>query len=405
MTIDDRPPAGPTARSDVTLQRVGREAILHDGRNGQAHVINGSAAQLWELCDGRPLDELVAAFGALYGRELPKPSPRTSAARSPGSRPSGCSVERVRASDRRLAPGRRSDRDRALRHPGREAGRPLERRRGAGPCPRYVRLVRGSLGGRATGVPAGTSRSGYLRDPDGGATVIDAEGRRSHWRRRRRTAGRPVRRDRRRGDRGAVGRWGPGDPCRRRGARRSGDPHRRAERAGQDDPRPGHAPTRPRPPVRRARPHRSRRADRPGLPARAPHPAAGAGPVPGARLPGRDRAPRARRRRANGRSGRTALGRAFGTAVADSARLDAVDPPRRRSDRRRDPGSSPSPGRSPRWSCCAGRRRPPGTSTGSWPGFPRIVADRPVRPSRSARLDETVDAVLAWAADAPRVPR
>lgn len=69
MTIDDRPPVGPTARSDVTLQRVGREAILHDGRNGQAHVINGSAAQLWELCDGRPLDELVAAFGALYGRE------------------------------------------------------------------------------------------------------------------------------------------------------------------------------------------------------------------------------------------------------------------------------------------------------------------------------------------------
>jgi hypothetical protein len=69
MTIDDRPPAGPVARADVTLQRVGREAILHDARNGKAHVINGSAAQLWELCDGRPLDQLVAAFGALYGRE------------------------------------------------------------------------------------------------------------------------------------------------------------------------------------------------------------------------------------------------------------------------------------------------------------------------------------------------
>ena len=69
MTIDDRPPAGPVVRADVTLQRVGREAILHDGRNGKAHVINGSAAQLWELCDGRPFDELVAAFAALYGRE------------------------------------------------------------------------------------------------------------------------------------------------------------------------------------------------------------------------------------------------------------------------------------------------------------------------------------------------
>ncbi len=72
MTVDDRLPAGPVARADVTLQRVGREAILHDGRNGKAHVINGSAAQLWELCDGRPLDELVAAFAALYA-----PAPET----------------------------------------------------------------------------------------------------------------------------------------------------------------------------------------------------------------------------------------------------------------------------------------------------------------------------------------
>jgi PqqD family protein of HPr-rel-A system len=69
MTIDDRPSAGPTARRDVTLQRVGREAILHDAQNGQAHVINGTAAQLWELCDGRPYDELVAAFAGVYGRE------------------------------------------------------------------------------------------------------------------------------------------------------------------------------------------------------------------------------------------------------------------------------------------------------------------------------------------------
>ena len=69
MTIDERSSAGPRARTDVTLQQVGREAILHDGQNGQAHVINGSAAQLWQLCDGRPLDQLVAAFAALYGRE------------------------------------------------------------------------------------------------------------------------------------------------------------------------------------------------------------------------------------------------------------------------------------------------------------------------------------------------
>jgi PqqD family protein of HPr-rel-A system len=69
MTLHDRSAAGPIARPDVTLQQVGREAILHDAANGQAHVINGSAARLWELCDGRPLDELVRAFAALYGRE------------------------------------------------------------------------------------------------------------------------------------------------------------------------------------------------------------------------------------------------------------------------------------------------------------------------------------------------
>jgi hypothetical protein len=69
MTIEDDPQVGPLARRDVTLQRVGREAILHDSQNGQAHVINGSASYLWELCDGRPFDDLVTAFGALYGRD------------------------------------------------------------------------------------------------------------------------------------------------------------------------------------------------------------------------------------------------------------------------------------------------------------------------------------------------
>jgi hypothetical protein len=57
------------ARPDVTLQRVGREAILHDAANGQAHVINASAARIWELCDGRSLDDLAIAFAEPYGRE------------------------------------------------------------------------------------------------------------------------------------------------------------------------------------------------------------------------------------------------------------------------------------------------------------------------------------------------
>jgi hypothetical protein len=56
------------ARSDVRLQRVGREAILHDPLTRQAHVINAAAAQVWDLCDGRDLASLATSFGAPYGR-------------------------------------------------------------------------------------------------------------------------------------------------------------------------------------------------------------------------------------------------------------------------------------------------------------------------------------------------
>jgi PqqD family protein of HPr-rel-A system len=51
----------------VTLERLGEEAILHDRGGGRVHVVNGSAARLWELCDGRTVDEIVAAFAASYG--------------------------------------------------------------------------------------------------------------------------------------------------------------------------------------------------------------------------------------------------------------------------------------------------------------------------------------------------
>ena len=60
----------PIPSADVSLQRVGNEAILHDRRNGRAHVINQSAARVWELCDGRAtLDEIVSAFAASYDME------------------------------------------------------------------------------------------------------------------------------------------------------------------------------------------------------------------------------------------------------------------------------------------------------------------------------------------------
>ena len=58
----------PTPDAGVTLQRVGSEAILYDRHNGRAHVINSSAARIWELCDGQAtVGEITGAFAAAYG--------------------------------------------------------------------------------------------------------------------------------------------------------------------------------------------------------------------------------------------------------------------------------------------------------------------------------------------------
>jgi hypothetical protein len=66
----------PKPNKDVSLQRVGQEAILHDRRNGRAHVINESAAQIWELCDGQhTFDQIASAFAAAYA--LPAADVRT----------------------------------------------------------------------------------------------------------------------------------------------------------------------------------------------------------------------------------------------------------------------------------------------------------------------------------------
>jgi hypothetical protein len=60
--------SGPTRRAGITLERVGGEAILLDAGGGRAHVVNGSAARLWELLAGaRDRAVLTAAFGAAYG--------------------------------------------------------------------------------------------------------------------------------------------------------------------------------------------------------------------------------------------------------------------------------------------------------------------------------------------------
>ena len=51
----------------VVLERVGNEAILYDRQSGRVHVVNGSAARLWDLVDGEStLDEVAARFAASY---------------------------------------------------------------------------------------------------------------------------------------------------------------------------------------------------------------------------------------------------------------------------------------------------------------------------------------------------
>jgi hypothetical protein len=64
----DAEPAPVRARADVELRIVGREAILHDPVAAKTHVVNATAARVWELCDGRSLTALVDEFATGYGR-------------------------------------------------------------------------------------------------------------------------------------------------------------------------------------------------------------------------------------------------------------------------------------------------------------------------------------------------
>ena len=38
----------------MSLTRTGDEAVLVDARNGTVHVVNGTAARIWELCALEP---------------------------------------------------------------------------------------------------------------------------------------------------------------------------------------------------------------------------------------------------------------------------------------------------------------------------------------------------------------
>jgi PqqD family protein of HPr-rel-A system len=56
-----------TRRQDVVLTMTGGEALLIDEQSGSVHVVNGTAAQLWELCDGDPtVGELVDSIARVY---------------------------------------------------------------------------------------------------------------------------------------------------------------------------------------------------------------------------------------------------------------------------------------------------------------------------------------------------
>ena len=60
----------PTRRSDVTVQHVGGDIILHDGARGKAHVVNATAARILELCDGTATpDEIAADLATTYAIE------------------------------------------------------------------------------------------------------------------------------------------------------------------------------------------------------------------------------------------------------------------------------------------------------------------------------------------------
>jgi Coenzyme PQQ synthesis protein D (PqqD) len=58
-------------RENVSLRRTGNDALLLDTSLDRVHVLNGTAADVWELCASEPtVEELAAALASEYGLEL-----------------------------------------------------------------------------------------------------------------------------------------------------------------------------------------------------------------------------------------------------------------------------------------------------------------------------------------------
>jgi hypothetical protein len=50
----------PIRRHGISVQRIGDETVLHDAERQQAHVVNQSAAWVWEHFDGiRSTDDIA----------------------------------------------------------------------------------------------------------------------------------------------------------------------------------------------------------------------------------------------------------------------------------------------------------------------------------------------------------
>ena len=50
----------PTRSEGITVQRIGDETVLHDGGRKQAHVVNQSAAWIWDHMDGSSSTDDIA---------------------------------------------------------------------------------------------------------------------------------------------------------------------------------------------------------------------------------------------------------------------------------------------------------------------------------------------------------
>ena len=55
--------AKPTRRDDVLVKDIGGEKLVHGGPDDAIHVLNPSAALIWDCCDGHHgIDEIAQAL-------------------------------------------------------------------------------------------------------------------------------------------------------------------------------------------------------------------------------------------------------------------------------------------------------------------------------------------------------